>query len=71
MSKYLKAIAAELNRPEVDDDALSVEEISDQFGMSQSWASKKAFAMVKAGKWERVAKWGNDRLVPAYRPVKK
>lgn len=73
MGKYNKELDKEFADRVIDEEALSVEDMTARYGMSRSWITKKAQAMVKAGKWERVFKIDKNshRPVPAYRPKQK
>jgi len=64
-----KSILEDLNLPDVDQSAETIQELVSESGMSRSWIEQRCKANVEAGRWERVRKRVNNKPVTAYRRV--
>lgn len=65
---YLEKMREGVVEKVVDENALSIQEVSDIFGVSYPQAGRIAKLRTAEGVWERVWKKGARFLIPAYRP---
>ena len=70
MSKYDYALK-ELPEIVVDQDAFTTAELAQKTARKPNSINIWMAAQIESGKWERVSKRVNGRLLPAYRPSQK